>query len=82
MNDQIRSIGTKLSARPRSLGAVAGALIGLLIGLWLVPNFGVASRGGGFGVWGWLFGTVIGAYVGFRIGEWCKRRIDRADRIA
>lgn len=61
-------------ARARMMGTFIGAVFGLLVGLWLIPNFGIASRGWGMGVWGWLLGTSFGAYVGFRLGEMVYRR--------
>lgn len=61
-------------SRPRWAWAATGALIGALFGFFVIRNFGVASGGRGFGVWGWLLGGCLGAYIGFRIGEWRHRR--------
>lgn len=64
----------KFLERPRTAGIVVGAVIGAVVGALLIGNFGVASRGQGFGVWGWLLGSALGAYIGFRVGEWRLRK--------
>lgn len=60
--------------RPRIAWTLTGAPLGALIGLVLLGNFGVAGSSGAFGVWGWLLLGIVGAYVGFRFGEWRSRR--------
>lgn len=62
-----------LRRHPRSVGLLIGALLGSVVGLWL-GNFGVARAGGGFAVTGWALGAVVGAYVGFRVGEYRHRK--------
>jgi uncharacterized protein YcfJ len=59
---------------PRRTWILTGAIIGALVGLLIIGNFGVASAGRGHAVWGWLFGAGLGAYVGFRVGEWRLRK--------
>jgi len=53
---------------------VTVAVIGAVIGYLVVGNLGIVARGHGVGVWGWLLGSGVGAYIGFRIGEWRHRR--------
>ncbi len=69
-----------VTQRPRASGLIIGAIAGAVIGMLLIPNFGVASRGGGIGVWGWVFGACLGSYIGFRIGEWIYRRAPKTAR--
>lgn len=59
--------------RPRLMWSITGAVVGVAVGYLLIRNFGVASGGRGFGVWGWLLGACIGTYIGFRFGEWHHR---------
>ncbi|MCQ1850383.1 hypothetical protein [Neorhizobium galegae] len=59
---------------PRTAWTATGALVGAIIGMLLIGNFGVARSGGAFAVSGWLLGMLIGAYIGFRIGEAKLRR--------
>jgi len=47
----------KFLERPRTAGIVVGAVIGAVVGALLIGNFGVASPGQGFGVWGRLLGS-------------------------
>lgn len=61
---------------PRTAWTISGAMAGALIGLLLIGNTGVARGGGAIAVSGWLIGMLIGGYIGFRIGEAkLKRRI-------
>lgn len=61
---------------PRTAWTISGAIAGALIGLLLIGNTGVARGGGAIAVSGWLIGMLIGGYIGFRIGEAkLKRRI-------
>jgi predicted lipid-binding transport protein (Tim44 family) len=61
---------------PRTAWTISGAMAGALIGLLLIGNVGVAGGGGAIAVSGWLIGMLIGGYIGFRIGEAkLKRRI-------
>lgn len=62
-----------IKQHPRSAGILMGSLIGSVLGLW-IGNFGVARAGGGFGVAGWLLGAAVGAYAGFRVGEYRHRK--------
>lgn len=62
-------------SHPRWAGLGTGAVIGVVVGLLVIGNFGVASRGQAFSVWGWLLGGCLGAYIGFRIGELQHRRL-------
>lgn len=64
--------------KPRTAGVLAGAVIGAVLGLLVIGNFGVARGGGGFGVLGWFFGGCLGAYIGYRVGEWRLRRASGA----
>jgi hypothetical protein len=59
---------------PRISWSIADAIVGILVGLFVIGNFGIASGGHGYGVWGWVIGGVSCAYIGFRIGEWRRRR--------
>jgi hypothetical protein len=36
---------------PRISWSIAGAIVGILIGLFVIGNFGIASGGHGYGVW-------------------------------
>jgi uncharacterized protein YcfJ len=64
---------------PRTAWLLTGAAVGALVGLFIIGNFGVASAGRGQAVWGWLFGACLGAYIGFRIGEWrLQKRITKS----
>jgi uncharacterized protein YcfJ len=59
---------------PKLSMAVVGGVLGAVIGLLVIGNFGVASAGTAFSVYGWMFGAALGGYIGFRIGEWRERK--------
>lgn len=60
---------------PRTAWVVIGACVGAIVGLALIGNFGIASGGQGIGVAGWVFGGCLGAYIGYRLGEWRRNKI-------
>lgn len=66
---------TILENSPRTVCTIGGALVGAVIGLFLIGNFGVASGGGAFAVSGWILGMLIGGYIGFRVGEAKLKRL-------
>jgi hypothetical protein len=58
---------------PKAAWAATLGVIGFILGL-LLGNVGLATRGGAIGVAGSAVGAVLGAYVGFRVGEWRGRK--------
>ena len=59
---------------PRMSWIMLGAIVGVNIGLFFIGNMGLTRGGTGHPIWGWVFGGLVGAYIGFRIGEWRLRR--------
>lgn len=53
---------------PRTAFTTFGATFGLIFGVVVVGNLPVGKSVGVFEGDGWLFGLLVGSYVGFRLG--------------
>lgn len=60
---------------PRTSFTVFGAVTGVIFGVFVVGNLPIAQSGGAFEGYAWLWGLIVGSYVGFRVAgrEWRER---------
>lgn len=59
---------------PRLAWTVTLALVGYILGGVLLGTMGLAIRGTAVPVYGSLVVAALGAYIGFRVGEWRLRK--------